>query len=309
VQEVAIEAVAGRALVTAAVGRSLAEAVATAREAARMGADAVMAHQPLDPSRRPRPRSTIFSPSPRRLRCRSSPMCARTTSGSPTSPGLAAHENLAGIKFATPNLMLLADCIRATAHLPAIWVCGLAEGWAAPFYALGAKGFTSGLVNVVPERSLAIHAAGSERGDFRRGASGRSPRSRRVRDRWRTMHNKRRQRHGREGGDDARRLEGRWATVRPPGLVELDTPTGRLEHRDGVGLSRAGMAQAARIARLPWPGSTRHLDPKTAAQAIEVPGSSRVDPVVMVRVCEGRAQKASPRSRPRAPRRARWCRR
>ena len=38
-------------------------------------------------------------------------------------------------------------------------MCGLAEGWAAPFHALGARGFTSGLVNVAPERSLAILAA------------------------------------------------------------------------------------------------------------------------------------------------------
>jgi 4-hydroxy-tetrahydrodipicolinate synthase len=46
-------------------------------------------------------------------------------------------------------------------------VCGLAEGWAAPFYAVGARGFTSGLVNVDPARSLAIHAA-LESGDFAR---------------------------------------------------------------------------------------------------------------------------------------------
>ena len=61
--------------------------------------------------------------------------------------------------------MLLAECLRASAGHAAIWVCGLAEGWAAPFYALGARGFTSGLVNVAPERSLAIHAA-LERGDY-----------------------------------------------------------------------------------------------------------------------------------------------
>ena len=46
-------------------------------------------------------------------------------------------------------------------------MCGLAEGWAAPFYAVGAKGFTSGLVNVDPARSLAIHAA-LEAGNFER---------------------------------------------------------------------------------------------------------------------------------------------
>ncbi|HAC47884.1 MAG TPA: dihydrodipicolinate synthase family protein, partial [Sulfitobacter sp.] len=40
-----------------------------------------------------------------------------------------------------------------------VWVGGLAEVWAPPLYAVGARGFTSGLINVWPERSVAIHAA------------------------------------------------------------------------------------------------------------------------------------------------------
>ena len=46
-----------------------------------------------------------------------------------------------------------------------IRLCGLAEGWAPAFYAMGARGFTSGLVNVFPERSHAIHRA-LEAGDY-----------------------------------------------------------------------------------------------------------------------------------------------
>jgi 4-hydroxy-tetrahydrodipicolinate synthase len=38
-------------------------------------------------------------------------------------------------------------------------VGGLAETWAPPLYAVGARGFTSGLINVWPEGSVAIHAA------------------------------------------------------------------------------------------------------------------------------------------------------
>jgi 4-hydroxy-tetrahydrodipicolinate synthase len=45
------------------------------------------------------------------------------------------------------------------------WVGGLAEVWAPTFYAVGARGFTSGLINVGPERSVAIHAA-LEDGDY-----------------------------------------------------------------------------------------------------------------------------------------------
>ena len=35
----------------------------------------------------------------------------------------------------------------------------MAETWAPPLYAGGARGFTSGLINVWPEHSVAIHAA------------------------------------------------------------------------------------------------------------------------------------------------------
>ena len=39
------------------------------------------------------------------------------------------------------------------------FVCGLAEPWAPPMTALGARGFTSGLINVAPERSVAVRDA------------------------------------------------------------------------------------------------------------------------------------------------------
>ncbi len=46
-----------------------------------------------------------------------------------------------------------------------MWVGGLAETWAPPLCAVGARGFTSGLINVWPEHSVAIHAA-LEAGDY-----------------------------------------------------------------------------------------------------------------------------------------------
>ncbi|MNT46793.1 putative 5-dehydro-4-deoxyglucarate dehydratase [compost metagenome] len=55
--------------------------------------------------------------------------------------------------------MVLAEAMRRTADLDLAWVGGLAETWAPPFYAVGARGFTSGLINVLPARSVAIHAA------------------------------------------------------------------------------------------------------------------------------------------------------
>ena len=68
------------------------------------------------------------------------------------------------MKWATPDPLKLAEAIAACD--PSItWVGGLAEIWAPNFYAVGARGFTSGLINIWPERSLAIHAA-LEAGDY-----------------------------------------------------------------------------------------------------------------------------------------------
>jgi 4-hydroxy-tetrahydrodipicolinate synthase len=168
--DVAIEANAGRSMLTAAVGRSLKEAIELGRRAKAAGADAIMAHQPLDPFAAPQAQATYFKALadgvdiPLVAYVRSDAMSAKDLAG------LAGHGNVAAVKFATPNMMLLSECLRASGEDSALWVCGLAEGWAAAFYAAGARGFTSGLVNVDPARSLAIHAA-LEAGDFARARS------------------------------------------------------------------------------------------------------------------------------------------
>lgn len=160
-----IEAAAGKSLVSAAVGRSLTEAKALAKDAIAAGADAIMGHHPMDPFAGPSYQAGYFLDL---ADFSTVPVIAYVRSDSFTVADfrkLALHPNIAGIKFASSNLMLLADVIRSTQDAPAIWVCGLAEGWAPAFYAMGARGFTSGLVNVFPERSHAIHRA-LESGDY-----------------------------------------------------------------------------------------------------------------------------------------------
>ncbi|MFC5421810.1 dihydrodipicolinate synthase family protein [Bosea eneae] len=156
---VAAEAAAGKALVTAGIGRSLREAVATGKLAARAGCDAVMVHHPLDPFAAPQSQADYILAIAEALDI---PLVAYIRSdaiGVKDLARVATHPNVAGVKFASSNMMLLAECVRATQGSSANWICGLAEGWAAPFHALGARGFTSGLVNVAPERSLAIWQA------------------------------------------------------------------------------------------------------------------------------------------------------
>lgn len=162
---VAAEAAGGKALVTAGIGRSLREAVATGRLAQQAGCDAVMVHHPLDPFAAPHAQADYFIAIAEAL---SVPVVAYIRSdaiGVKDLARVATHANVAGVKFASANMMLLADCVRETEGTSANWICGLAEGWAAPFHALGARGFTSGLINVAPQRSLAVWRA-LEAGDY-----------------------------------------------------------------------------------------------------------------------------------------------
>jgi len=164
-QEIAVTAVDGRAAVTAAAGRSVREAIAVAKAAKTAGADGAMVHHPLDPFAAPHSQVDYFIAVAEAVDL---PLVAYVRSDLiPLEElvRLAIHPAIAGVKFASTNTMLFADCIRATQGTSAIWICGLAESWALPFYALGGKGFTSGLVNVAPELSLAIWQA-LEAGDY-----------------------------------------------------------------------------------------------------------------------------------------------
>jgi len=156
--------VEGRAVVVAGVGRSVKEAAALARAARSDGCDAIMIHQPPDPFRAPRGVAAYVA------------RVAESADGLPVllylrddSGGLDAIAQLcaipgvAGVKWATPNLMNLAAARRAAPHLA--WICGLAEPWAPPMTALGARGFTSGVINVAPHLSMQVLRA-LEAGDF-----------------------------------------------------------------------------------------------------------------------------------------------
>ncbi|UFN49466.1 dihydrodipicolinate synthase family protein [Roseomonas sp. OT10] len=148
--------VAGRATIIAGVGRSVGEAEQLARVARKAGADALMVHQPPDPFNAPRgvkaylQRVAEAGELPVILYLRNDAM------GIDRIVELASLPGIAGVKWATPNVLLLAEAVRRTRGMPINWVCGLAEPWAPPMQAVGARGFTSGLINVLPERSVAI---------------------------------------------------------------------------------------------------------------------------------------------------------
>jgi 4-hydroxy-tetrahydrodipicolinate synthase len=159
------EQIAGRVPLLAGVGRSIHDACALARASRAAGASALMVHQPPDPFVSPRGVVAYVQ------------RIAEAGEGLPLmlylrndGIGLDAIEQLcrvpgvAGVKWAAPTPLRLAEAIRRGSP-EIVWVGGLAETWAPPLCAVGARGFTSGLINVWPEHSVAIHAA-LEAGDY-----------------------------------------------------------------------------------------------------------------------------------------------
>ncbi|CAN7365497.1 dihydrodipicolinate synthase family protein [Devosia sp. LjRoot3] len=157
--------VAGRAPVLAGVGRGIRDAQSLAKTSANAGATALMVHQPPDPFVAPRGivdyLKAIADASgglPMMLYLRNDAI------GTKAIADLCAVPGVKGVKWATPNPLKLAEA-KAACDPDIVWVGGLAEVWAPALYAVGARGFTSGLINVWPERSLAIHAA-LDAGDY-----------------------------------------------------------------------------------------------------------------------------------------------
>lgn len=144
-----------RSFVTAGVGRSVAEACALAKAAKSDGCDAIMIHQPPDPFRAPRGMLEYVARVADAANGLPVVIYLRDDSGGADFiDKLCRMPGVAGVKWATPNIITLANAIR---RLPDIaWICGLAEPWAPPMHAVGARGFTSGIINVAPHLSQAV---------------------------------------------------------------------------------------------------------------------------------------------------------
>ncbi|MBW9088584.1 dihydrodipicolinate synthase family protein [Rhizobium wenxiniae] len=153
------EHVAGRVPLIADVGRGIRDACRLASVSRRAGASALMIHQPPDPFSSPRGLvdyvRTVADAAdglPTVLYLRNDAI------GTKAIVDLCGIPSVIGVKWATPNPLKLSEAIAAC-DPEVVWVGGLAEVWAPTFYAVGAQGFTSGLINVWPQRSVVIHAA------------------------------------------------------------------------------------------------------------------------------------------------------
>ncbi|SMX50448.1 dihydrodipicolinate synthase family protein [Maliponia aquimaris] len=157
--------IAGRVPMVAGVGRGVRDAQTLAEASHRAGASALMIHQPPDPF--VAPRGLVAYVEAVREAGGGLPLVLYLRNdaiGTEAIAALCRVEGVTGVKWATPNPMKLKAAMQAAPdHIT--WTGGLAEVWAPAFYAVGARGFTSGLINLWPARSVAINAA-LEGGDY-----------------------------------------------------------------------------------------------------------------------------------------------
>jgi 4-hydroxy-tetrahydrodipicolinate synthase len=159
--ELTVRTTAGRAAVLAGVGHDVASAVAAAGFALAAGADGIMVHQPVHPyvsldgwvdyhraiaDSVPELGVVLYIRNPR-------------ITGEQLAALRHACPNVVGVKYAVPDPVRFASVARDAGFDAVTWVAGLAELAAPGYFAVGARGFTSGLANVSPEISLRMHAA------------------------------------------------------------------------------------------------------------------------------------------------------
>ncbi|MEV6896169.1 dihydrodipicolinate synthase family protein [Amycolatopsis sp. NPDC051372] len=164
--EVTVKA-AREASVLAGVGHGVRTAVKAARHARDTGADLVMIHQPVHPyvsregwveyhraiaSAVPEIGVVLYVRNPE-------------IDGEELARLADAAPNVIGVKYAVSDPVRFATVSRDAGLERFVWIAGLAELSAPGYFAVGAQGFTSGLVNVAPRVSLDLFARLRE-GDF-----------------------------------------------------------------------------------------------------------------------------------------------
>ncbi|MFS0722826.1 dihydrodipicolinate synthase family protein [Paenibacillus sp. 1P07SE] len=153
-----VQQVQGRALVMAGVGYDTATAAQLAAAAAWAGADGLMVHQPVHPFQSEHGLLDYYTAIaaatdlPLILYVRSEQVRTATLLEAAEIP------QVVGVKYAVNHLPSFAEAVQAIGERLA-WICGTAEMWAPFYYAAGAVGFTSGMVNVDTRLSLALLAA------------------------------------------------------------------------------------------------------------------------------------------------------
>jgi 4-hydroxy-tetrahydrodipicolinate synthase len=154
VVETTVAAVPPGTLVIAGTGHRTELAIRIGREALEAGAGTVMLHYPVNPGLGAEGLAAYYAEviagigGPVVLYVRGPLLTARVLE--------AARDagELVGVKYAVADPAAFARLASSAPDLS--WVCGLAERWAPIFWHAGARGFTSGLTCVAPQRALAL---------------------------------------------------------------------------------------------------------------------------------------------------------
>lgn len=154
--ELSVAEAGDRAAVLVGVGQDVATAVDAARHAREAGAQMVMVHQPVHPY----VSQDGWVDYHREIAESVPELGVVPYLRNPMIEGVAlaglgeACPNVIGVKYAVPDAARFAAFARDAGLDRFVWVAGLAELYAPSYWAVGATGFTSGLVNVAPKLSL-----------------------------------------------------------------------------------------------------------------------------------------------------------
>lgn len=161
VTELTIDEAGGRAVILVGVGLDLPTAIASAEHARDAGAQMLMVHQPVHPYV-----SQAGWVDYHRAIADAVPGLGivpyirnASLAGSRMAELGEVCPNVIGVKYAVPDAAHFAAFARDAGLERFVWVAGLAELYAPSYFAGGATGFTSGLVNVAPAVSLEMLAA------------------------------------------------------------------------------------------------------------------------------------------------------
>jgi 4-hydroxy-tetrahydrodipicolinate synthase len=155
-----VEIVNGRATVVAGVGYSVDTAIELGNYAREVGADSIMIHMPVHPYITSSGAVSYFKSIIEAVDLPAIIYFKDPNLSDDVLKELAPLERLVGVKYAVNNLPRFAKVVNSVPEEHNVtWICGTAEKWAPFFYSVGAKGFTSGLVNLFPGKSFEmLHA-------------------------------------------------------------------------------------------------------------------------------------------------------
>jgi 4-hydroxy-tetrahydrodipicolinate synthase len=159
--EAAVNVAAGRATVLAGVGHDIASATDAARHARRAGAEMIMIHQPVHPYISAEGWIDYHAAIAAAVPDLGVVLYLRNEriTGAVIASLADRAPNVIGVKYGLRDATVFARVARDAGLDRFTWLAGAAELTAPAFWAVGARGFTSGLANVAPQLSVELLSA------------------------------------------------------------------------------------------------------------------------------------------------------